>query len=151
MFVSRRVDPLIVSPNRPTLARRECSDVVRRPSGNAPGARFGAREIRPGLVAIDVRGEIDMLSTPSLRAYVSALLVDDVALVLDLSGVTFFGTDGLAVLIDLEDDATETGRRWSIVTCLSLQRLLRATAMESRFPQHGSRMSATAALAGIVR
>lgn len=140
---------MIVSSQRPTLTHFECRDIVRRPSGSAPGAHFRASELGSGLVVVEVRGDIDMVSAPWLRAYISELTVQDFALILDLSEVTFLGTDSLSVLTDLEADSVETGRRWSVVTCLALQRLLRATRLESRFPQHGSRVAAIAATRGI--
>jgi anti-sigma B factor antagonist len=66
----------------------------------------------PGQVAIDVGGEVDMLTSPQLRAIVleqfdAAAGVELVVLALD--DVTFLGTSGLAVLIEVREAAHAVG------------------------------------------
>jgi anti-sigma B factor antagonist len=66
----------------------------------------------PGQVAIDVGGEVDMLTSPQLRAIVleqfdAAAGVELVVLALD--DVTFLGTSGLAVLIEVREAAHSAG------------------------------------------
>ncbi len=66
----------------------------------------------PGQVVIEVRGEVDMLTSPQLRAavlerFAPASTVELVVLVLD--GVTFLGTSGLAVLIEVREAAHHAG------------------------------------------
>ncbi|GAA1290486.1 hypothetical protein GCM10009609_68050 [Pseudonocardia aurantiaca] len=66
----------------------------------------------PGQVVIDVGGEVDMLTSPQLR---SAVLDQFAAgagvelVVLDLDSVTFLGTSGLAVLIEMREAAHAAG------------------------------------------
>ena len=64
-----------------------------------------------GHVVITVAGEIDMLTSPQLRAaVVEQLTTDGVELVvLELDGVTFLGTSGLAVLIEAREEAHRIG------------------------------------------
>ena len=51
-----------------------------------------------------------MLTSPQLRSLaLDALQPGTGALVLDMEGVTFLGTSGLAVLIELRDAARSTG------------------------------------------
>ena len=65
----------------------------------------------PGKVVLEVGGEVDMLTSPQLRAAVLEQFetegVGTVVLVLD--GVTFLGTSGLAVLIEVREAAQTAG------------------------------------------
>lgn len=76
-----------------------------RPAADADGQiTLTARSERDGMRVVTVSGEVDMLTSPQLRA----LLLEEVqrgsrALVLDMEGITFLGTSGLAVLIELRD------------------------------------------------
>ncbi|MGH8964060.1 MAG: STAS domain-containing protein, partial [Actinomycetes bacterium] len=65
-----------------------------------------------GQVIVTVGGEVDMLTSPQLRSVVlnqfePAAGVELV--VLDLDGVTFLGTSGLAVLIEVRESAHAAG------------------------------------------
>lgn len=65
-----------------------------------------------GQVVIQVGGEVDMLTSPQLRSAVLDRFESgsDVELVvLDLDGVTFLGTSGLAVLIEMREAAHTAG------------------------------------------
>jgi anti-sigma B factor antagonist len=56
--------------------------------------------IEQNLAVVAPAGEIDMASAPQLREKLEELLDDGIAdLVVDLSGVTFFDSSGLAVLV----------------------------------------------------
>ena len=65
----------------------------------------------PGKVVLEVGGEVDMLTSPQLRGAVLEQFetegVGTVVLVLD--GVTFLGTSGLAVLIEVREAAQTAG------------------------------------------
>ena len=64
----------------------------------------------PGQVVIQVGGEVDMLTSPQLRRVVLDRLGEDPELVvLALDGVTFLGTSGLAVLIEVREAAHTAG------------------------------------------
>lgn len=64
-----------------------------------------------GVVLMAVAGEVDMLTSPQLRAMVlEQLEVGGVErLVLALDGVTFLGTSGLAVLVELREATRAAG------------------------------------------
>jgi anti-sigma B factor antagonist len=65
-----------------------------------------------GQVVIEVGGEVDMLTSPQLRSAVLDLFEPESGvdlLVLDLDGVTFLGTSGLAVLIEVREAAHTAG------------------------------------------
>jgi anti-anti-sigma factor len=59
----------------------------------------------PGVVVAAVSGEVDMLTAPRLRDVVNAEIEDCAVLVLDLSGVGFLGSAGLAVLVEASHEA----------------------------------------------
>lgn len=66
----------------------------------------------PGQVVIEVGGEVDMLTSPQLRATVLDQFATSAGVelvVLDLDGVTFLGTSGLAVLIEVREAAHAAG------------------------------------------
>jgi anti-sigma B factor antagonist len=66
----------------------------------------------PGQVVITVGGEVDMLTSPQLRFVVLDQFEPDSGVelvVLDLDGVTFLGTSGLAVLIEVREAAHTAG------------------------------------------
>jgi anti-sigma B factor antagonist len=65
-----------------------------------------------GQVVITVGGEVDMLTSPQLRSAVLDQFEPDAGVelvVLDLDGVTFLGTSGLAVLIEVREAAHTAG------------------------------------------
>ncbi len=60
-----------------------------------------ARWLRPGVLLMDVDGELDMLTAPELaRRIKDATRFSPAYLVLDLSQVTFLGSSGLQVLVN---------------------------------------------------
>lgn len=66
----------------------------------------------PGQVVIEVGGEVDMLTSPQLRALVLEQFAESAGVelvVLGLDGVSFLGTSGLAVLIEVREAAHHAG------------------------------------------
>jgi anti-sigma B factor antagonist len=59
----------------------------------------------PGVVVASVSGELDMLTAPRLRSVVAAELAGCSVLVIDLAGVSFLGSAGLAVLVEASHEA----------------------------------------------
>ncbi|HEY0501040.1 MAG TPA: STAS domain-containing protein [Kutzneria sp.] len=65
---------------------------------------------------VHVKGEVDMASEGLLRRHLDEAMADaPTALVLDLTGVTFFASAGLHVLVDLQHDATTRGLALRVV------------------------------------
>ena len=68
------------------------------------------RDAGDGRVVVEVGGEVDMLTSPQLRTAVLGAMADGPsAVVLALDGVTFLGTSGLAVLIEVREAAQDAG------------------------------------------
>lgn len=71
-------------------------------------AEFGIEVVNGGASAVViVRGEIDVATSPELDNVVADLT--DGEIVIDLSGVTFMGSIGLASLLRASQHATEHG------------------------------------------
>ena len=80
------------------------------------------------LVAVFVRGEIDLTEAGELRAVLSDACTDGHRSVLvDLSGVRFMGSRGLGVLAHQHKMMADAGRALSIVGCSTA--MLRAFAI----------------------
>src|SRR5690349_3035762 len=66
----------------------------------------------PSQIVIEVGGEVDMLTSPQLRAIVLEQFEPEPGtdlVVLGMDGVTFLGTSGLAVLIEVREAAHAAG------------------------------------------
>lgn len=103
-----------------------------------PGPMLGTTIIRPGpgVVLLDVDGEIDTLTAPALEAALDELLADpdDRVLVVDLLDVTFLASSGLAVLSRAAQRAADREVRVRIVTdARAVRRPLEITGVDQLF------------------
>jgi anti-sigma B factor antagonist len=72
-------------------------------------ATVGLERVGPTTL-IHITGEVDMASEERLRKHLTdAMAGEPAALVLDLTGVTFFASAGLHVLVDAQHDAAAAG------------------------------------------
>lgn len=86
-----------------------------------------------GQVVIEVGGEVDMLTSPQLRRVVLEYLTNGTELVvLAMDGVTFLGTSGLAVLIEVREAAHTAGVELRIAC--TQRRVLRPLAIAGLVP-----------------
>ena len=95
----------------------------------------------PRITLITLRGALDLAAERSLRADLSAAAGDlSRALVLDLRGVTFIDSMGLAVLVHADQQFRRQGRRMACVVRDDgpLQGLLDATGIRDELPLFGS-------------
>ncbi|MEJ8278643.1 STAS domain-containing protein [Pseudonocardia spirodelae] len=86
------------------------------PGGTSPevtdtcdGLRLETSEPSAGVTVVAVTGELDMLTAPELRHAVAERIAAASLVVLDLDGVRFLGTSGLAALIELREQAHRSG------------------------------------------
>ncbi len=99
-------------------------------------------DTRGSAVIVSVRGELDLATVPVLRDRLGS--VDEVSaapspLVIDLSAVTFIGSAGLALLVDLHNTCTERGTPLALVaTGTVVPRAIQVTALDQVFSVHGS-------------
>jgi len=85
---------------------------VRRGGDADDQISLSSRRPSPTQVVIDVGGEVDMLTSPQLRAAVLEQFEPSAGtelVVLGMDGVTFLGTSGLAVLIEVREAAHKAG------------------------------------------
>jgi anti-sigma B factor antagonist len=69
-----------------------------------------------GRQVVRIGGEIDMLTAPRLRDALSPVVtVPGADVVLDLDGVTFLGSNGLGVLVELSQQAEAVGTKFRLV------------------------------------
>jgi anti-sigma B factor antagonist len=88
---------------------------------------------------LTVQGEVDTLTAPRLAEGLSGLLDDERSTpVVDLAGVSFLASSGLAVLIRAAHRASEQGRALHIVaTSRAVTRPLEVTGSDRLFEMHG--------------
>jgi anti-sigma B factor antagonist len=83
---------------------------------------------------VTVTGEVDSLTAPELAAFVTAQLAEARLVVVDLDGVQFLGSAGLAVLFEADELASREDRDLRLV-CNSqiVNRALEVTGLRQRF------------------
>jgi anti-sigma B factor antagonist len=97
-------------------------------------------DARGSAVVVSVRGELDLATVPVLRERLDSL--GDVAeapspLVIDLSAVTFIGSAGLALLVELHDKCDVRGTSMAIVVAGNVvPRAIQVTALDQVFSVH---------------
>ena len=98
-----------------------------------------------GTVVLMVSGEIDTLTAPPFTAAMDELVGSaGEALVVDLSGVRFLASSGLAVLISAAHRAEERGIRLRlVVSSRAVHRPLEITGTDELFDLHPDLASAT--------
>jgi anti-anti-sigma factor len=92
----------------------------------------------PDRVVLSVFGEIDLVTVSNLEAAIAEHVAAAPCLVLDLSGVTFFGSLGLAALMRGTQLAEERGTRLLIVAGVRVRRTMQLTTTAELFTVHDS-------------
>jgi anti-sigma B factor antagonist len=83
---------------------------------------------------LQVSGEIDILGAPALHSAVMPALEAVELVVLDLSGVSFLGSSGLAVLVEARERAQRCDHKLRLVcTTRIVLRALEATGLRELF------------------
>ncbi|WAL69423.1 STAS domain-containing protein [Amycolatopsis cynarae] len=125
-----------------------------RPTGPVPGQRpsTGALGLRvrrpnPGQAVLEVSGELDMATAPQLaRALDELRSSPDRVIMVDLAGVGFLGSSGLAVLVNLHREL-EPGRLLRIVApSRDAYRAFAVTGLAGELPLYRSYEDALATL-----
>ncbi|MFF5987153.1 STAS domain-containing protein [Prauserella flavalba] len=115
------------------------------PSGNAGGVTVNAEQ-HGDAVALVVTGELDMLSTPKLDEMVTtALRGKPQVLVIDLTGVTFLASAGMAALVSAQQAAGENTTVRVVATGRATARSLQVVGLDEQLPIHPTLDEALAA------
>lgn len=130
-------------PDNPGEAGRDAvvtDDIPEEPMGVDVEHADGASVIR-------LSGEIDMLTTPTLRAKVTEELAGEPSvLVLDMLGVEFLGSSGLALLVEaLEESRNRRVALRLVANSRPVSRPLQATGLTDLFEMYPSVEDALAA------
>jgi anti-sigma B factor antagonist len=95
---------------------------------------------------VAVTGEVDIATSPQLRAALAARPRTGDLLVLDLTGVAFLDSSGLSVVLTLQRETAEAGERLAIVCPPGPARLLfEVTGVDAELPLYTTRDAALAA------
>lgn len=100
-----------------------------------------------GWAVLQVRGEVDLYTSPQLRDGITELLDQGAnRIVIDLSGIEFMDSTGLGVLVVGLKRAKERDGEFALV-CRegSVQKILSITGLDRVFSIHGSVAEATGA------
>lgn len=102
----------------------------------------------PGGLVLHVSGEVDTLTAPELDVELDRHLGDGAScLVIDLTGVSFLASSGLAVLVKAAHTAEQRGTRLALVTASrAVVRPLEVTRTAELFTIHESLSAAEAAM-----
>jgi anti-anti-sigma factor len=97
-------------------------------------ARFATRWLQPDTAVITAHGEIDAANAQEFVDYALRHAEDISQLVLDLTGVEFFGTAGFSALHTLNVRCAGESIEWASVPSAAVIRLLRVCDPDSTLP-----------------
>lgn len=129
------------------MTAMERPEAVDEPAGQDGQRTLVTVEQRESVVVCDVTGDIDMLTAPQLERELMGVLADGPeVLVLDLSQVGFLASAGLAVLVALQERASEHGAGLRVVAAGSVvARPLQLTGLDQTLAVYPTRAEALTA------
>jgi len=96
-------------------------------------ARFTA-EWSPSSVVIRAHGELDASNAAQLADYVQRCAADAKSVIVNLSGLEFFGTAGFSALHSINVQCAGADVRWAVVPSKAVSRLLRICDPDNALP-----------------
>ena len=97
-------------------------------------AQFATRWLRPALAIVTVHGELDAANAKDFADYALRHAPDLDGLVVDMSGVQFFGTAGFSALHTLNVRCAGDRIEWALTPSPAVNRLLRICDPDSALP-----------------
>jgi anti-anti-sigma factor len=122
-------------------------DITRPGPNRTKRGLFRARELSETTVLVAAVGEIDAANSGELRTFIENHLGGYQQLVLDLSRLEFFGTDGFSALHTINVRCSRRGINWIMVPGPEVSRMLRVCDPEGALATATNIVSAVAALA----
>jgi anti-anti-sigma factor len=98
------------------------------------GAHFATRWLRPSTAVITAHGELDAANAQEFVDYALRHAPQTERLVLDLSGVEFFGTAGFSAMHSVNVRCAGEKIQWAMVPSAAVTRLLRICDPDSALP-----------------
>ena len=111
-------------------------------------AHFATRWLQPDIAVVTAHGEIDAANSQEFVDYAMRHADRISRLVLDMSGVDFFGTAGFSALHTLNVRCAGESIEWASVPSAAVSRLLRICDPDSTLPFFGGVDEALAAVQG---
>jgi anti-anti-sigma factor len=111
-------------------------------------ARFATRWLQPSVAVITAHGELDASNTHDFTDYALRHASHLRGLVLDLTGVEFFGTAGFSALHTINVRCAGADVEWAVVPSTAVTRLLRICDPDSALPVCGTVEAALSLLQG---
>ncbi len=110
----------------PTIAAtvRGADAALPPPAWENHSARFSAKW-ETGRVIVTAQGELDASNAIQFADYFDLCIADSTPLVVDLSGLKFFGTAGFSALHVINVRCAGASLRWAVVPSKAVSRLLR--------------------------
>ncbi len=112
-------------------------------------AHFATHWLQPNTAVVTAHGEIDAANALQLVEYALRHADRINRLVLDMSGVNFFGTSGFSALHTLNVRCAGEAINWATVPSPAVARLLRICDPDSALPIYGGVDTALAAVQGV--
>ena len=105
------------------------------PAPAVPGARRAPDPVGPGVVVVEVQGDLDAARVPRVRALLEdAVSVRPQRLVVDLANCSFLDASGLTVLLDVHRRQCRVGGVLTLRGCSPrVMRLLSLTGLQRVF------------------
>jgi anti-anti-sigma factor len=97
-------------------------------------AHFTTRRLQPSMAVITAHGELDASNAQEFVDYTMRHAATAKRLVLDLSGVEFFGTAGFSALHTVNVRCAAKNVDWVVIPSAAVTRLLRICAPDSALP-----------------
>lgn len=117
-------------------------------TADSHSAHFATRWLQPDTAVITAHGEIDAANAQELVEYALRHAAHISRLVLDLSGVEFFGTAGFSALHNLKVRCAGETIKWCSVPSTAVSRLLTLCDPDSTLPIHDGIAEALSAVQG---
>ena len=111
-------------------------------------AHFATRWLQPSMTVIAAHGELDAANAQEFVDYALRHAAHIDRLVLDLTGVEFFGTAGFSALHTLNVRCAAEKIEWAMAPSAAVTRLLRICDPDSALPMSDSIEAALAAVQG---
>jgi anti-anti-sigma factor len=111
-------------------------------------AHFATRWLHPSMAVITAHGELDAANAPQFVDYALRHAAHTDRLVLDLTGVDFFGTAGFSALHTLNVRCAAEKIEWALAPSVAVTRLLRICDPDSALPICTSVEAALSAVQG---
>jgi anti-anti-sigma factor len=98
------------------------------------GTRLAYRRLRSSMAVISAVGHIDASNADALTEYTVRHLRGCRGLIIDLSGLDFFGTEGFSALHRISVSCAHPGIAWAVVPSKAVSRVLRIVDPQGLLP-----------------